>query len=374
MRNYTFDFELETIFTMFISALDDIIVKRFNVNKVPEEQIKVRFVYAPKQRVLNDLVDKSQTIQLPVVSVTNGGIVRDTTRVFNKIAGSNVMGSVDPRYINRLLQPIPVDITVNVSILTRYQKDFDQIVTNIFPYFDPYIVLSWRTPSLPNEEIRSNVYWSGNIATTYPTDVDASKAARVQGDTSFTIKGWLFKALAKDSDNTIFTINTDFNQTKDITTQYTLEQLDQAGDERVTVSGVPKPINVDLPALPVSTQNQTIRVYGESFFKIQNIYLSGDTNFNSNFFSPFSASNLCTVNLLSALYPGFTGIQLLSTDYSVYNDTLITINMPQATNSGFVDIIVQNEAGYGSLIKNAPYPALLSAALVNPLLSGIHIF
>jgi hypothetical protein len=358
---------------MFISALDDIIVKRFNKDKVPEEQIKVRFVYAPKQRVLNDLLNKAQTIQLPVVSITNGGIIRDQSRVFNKIAGSNVMGSLDTRYVNRLLQPIPVDVTVNVSILARYQKDFDQIVTNIFPYFDPYIVLSWRTPNLPNEEIRSNVYWNGNITTTYPTDVDAGKAARIQGDTTFTIKGWLFKALAKDLDATIFTINTDFNQTKDITTQYTLEQLDEAGDERVTVSGVPKPISVDITRTLTGVQNQHIRVYGESFFKIENVFLSGDTNFNTNFYSPFMSSNPCTVNLLSAQYPGFTGIQLLSTDYNVYNDTYLTLTMPSAANAGYVDVIVQNQAGYGSLIKNAPYPPLLSAALVNPLLSGIQI-
>jgi len=51
MRKYTYDFEIETMVTMFISAMDDIIVKRYNRNKDPKDSLRVRFVYAPKQRV-----------------------------------------------------------------------------------------------------------------------------------------------------------------------------------------------------------------------------------------------------------------------------------------------------------------------------------
>jgi hypothetical protein len=360
MHNYTFDFELETMFTMLISALDDIIVKRFNANRTPEEQIKVRFVYAPKQRVLNDLLNKAQTIQLPVVAVSNGGIVRDQSRVFNKIMGSNINGSLDTRHRNRLLQPIPVDVTVNVSILARYQKDFDQIITNIFPYFDPYIVISWRTPSMQDEEIRSNVYWSGQITTTYPTDVDASKIARVQGDTTLTIKGWLFKSPAEDSN--IFKINIDFNQTKELTTSYSLEHL--LNSERVTIDAVPVPEIISPYRVPVNTNNETFYLYGHSFYNVTNVFLSGDTNFNTTFNSPFSSTAPCTVNTLSALYPGFTGTGLLSTAYTVHNDTVLSFTMPSASNTGFVDVIVQNGAGYGSLINNAQ----------SPYLSGVKVF
>ena len=59
---------------MFASAMDDIVVKRYNKYRDAQDSIRCRFVYAPKQRVLADLLDKAQNIQLPVVALTNGGI------------------------------------------------------------------------------------------------------------------------------------------------------------------------------------------------------------------------------------------------------------------------------------------------------------
>lgn len=245
MRKYTYDFEIETMFTMFISAMDDIIVKRYNIKKEAKDSIRCRFVYAPKQRVLLDLLDKAQNIQLPVVAVSNGGITRDPNRVFNKIQGS-YLPSANPLFVDKLLQPVPIDLVINMTIMTRFQQDYDQIVTNFVPYFDPYIMISWRTPSNPDQEIRSQVVWSGSINTTYPTDLNATQVARVIGETSFTFKGWLFKAAPTKSDALIFNINADFSTLSDLTSKYSLEQLnvlnaDNFTTERITLSGQPQP-------------------------------------------------------------------------------------------------------------------------------------
>jgi len=240
VRKYTYDFEIETMFTMFISAMDDIVVKRYNKNKQPQDQIRTRFVYAPKQRVLLDLLDKAQNLQLPVVAVTNGGISRDPNRVFNKLQGSYVPGS-DPRFAKKLLQPVPIDLTINMTIMTRFQQDYDQIITNFVPYFDPYIIISWRTPSNPNQEIRSQVYWSGTVNTQYPTDLNSTQVARVIGETSFVFKGWLFKASPAGEDGIIFNINTDFSTLSELTSKYSLEQIDLNTTERISLSGHPQP-------------------------------------------------------------------------------------------------------------------------------------
>jgi len=211
MKNQGFQFEVENLMAQFMAAMDDIIIKRYNIDRVAQDQIQVRMLYAPKERVLADLTDKAQTIQLPVVAVSIGGITRDTTRVFNKIQGSNYI-SPNPKQAGKMPQPIPVNITVNFSILTRYQKDMDQIISNFAPYFDPYIVLSWRVPDMADFEIRSTVEWSNTIALTYPIGLAAGQVARVEAETSFTIKGWLYKALpdANSGDPLIFTIFANF--------------------------------------------------------------------------------------------------------------------------------------------------------------------
>ncbi len=225
---------------MFASAMDDIVVKRYNRYREPQDSIRCRFVYAPKQRVLADLLDKAQNLQLPVIALTNGGIARDPNRVFNKIQGS-YMTSSDPTVTNKLQQPVPIDLTINMTILTRFQEDYDQIVTNFVPYFDPYIIISWRTPSMPDYEIRSQVIWSGNIAATYPYDINATTVARVEGNTSFTFKGWLFKAKPSTPEGIIFNINSNFSTEAGLNSMLSLDALDELTTKRIYLSGQPQP-------------------------------------------------------------------------------------------------------------------------------------
>jgi hypothetical protein len=343
MHDYAFDFELETMFTMFISAIDEIIVKRFNQDRSEQEHIKVRFVYAPKQRVLADLLDKAQNIQLPVVSVTNGGVTRDPNRVFNKIKGS-YLTSNDPRYSKKIGQPIPVDVTVNVSILTRYQKDFDQIITNICSYFDPYIVISWRTPSMPNEEIRSNVVWNGQISTTYPNDITSAQVAKVQGDTSFTIKGWLFKA-HPDPDGNIFTITADFNQLSALTTQYSLDQLDLNLTDRIVVKAVPKPHKVNINYDWTQMLYVTDIISSNDLLNITNVYLTGSAYSSQSItFNPFVTSTT-----LSSQYPAFSAVVLPISSYH-YKGSNMVINSSLVANIPGTTFVVENAAGYGAII------------------------
>ncbi len=240
MRKYTFDWEIQTMVTMFASAMDDIIIRRYNNKREARDSIRCRFVYAPKQRVLADLLDKAQTIQLPVVALTNGGIARDPNRVFNKIQGS-YMSSSDPTRSNKLQQPVPIDLTINMTILTRFQEDYDQIITNFVPYFDPYIIVSWRTPSMPDYEIRSQVVWSGNVTTTYTYDINTTTVARVEGTTSFTFKGWLFKARPSTPEGIIFNVNSNFSTETGLNSLLTLDDLDELTTERHYLSGHPQP-------------------------------------------------------------------------------------------------------------------------------------
>ena len=192
MNAYTYDFEVQTMSTALMNAFSDIIIKRFDVNKNFRDQIKTRIVYAPKQRILNDLLNKDQNLQLPVVSVNIGGIARDESRVFNKILGTyhtpaNSSASVHERGV------LPIDVTYNVSIMTRYQQDMDQILSHFLPYINPYFVISWRTPKRPDHEIRSKVLWNGSVNVQYPVDLAATQVARVVADLTFTFKGWLFQ-------------------------------------------------------------------------------------------------------------------------------------------------------------------------------------
>lgn len=211
MKESPYYFEIRDILNQFVAAFDDVTIKRFNKNRDPEKQIDVRYVYAPKSRILHNLVNKAEHITIPAIGVTVGGIKRAENRVFNKNYGIYLKNQNDAQLIK---SPIPIDITVNMSIITRYTADMDQIISNFVPYNNPYVVISWKVPSsqvgnFDDLEIRSHVMWNEDISYEYPNDYDDSSPYRLITNTSFTIEGWLFKD-HQDPSKPIYYIDTNF--------------------------------------------------------------------------------------------------------------------------------------------------------------------
>jgi hypothetical protein len=214
VKNYTFNFEVQTLLEQFVAAFGNIVIKRYDNTKTvqsPTSGIPISFVYAPKQRVYDVLNTPAPGgITVPAVAVSLGSIQRDNTRVSNKITGFTVpfvdTNGGNHSFSNQILQPVPVNIGVNMHIVTKFQADMDQILSNFIPYCDPYIVISWKLPFANNYELRSEVLWSGQVNLTYPDNLAANAPFRLVADTSFTIKGWLFKDQQNPVGN-IYTIN-----------------------------------------------------------------------------------------------------------------------------------------------------------------------
>ena len=215
MKNYTFNFEVQTLLEQFVAAFNDIVIKRYDNTKtvVPSSSaIKVDFVYAPKQRVYDTLNTPAPGgMTVPVVAVSIKNISRDSKRVFNKLDGFLINNNnySDTSLLKKILQPVPVNIGVNMTIVTKLQSDMDQIVSNFVPYCDPYIIISWKLPFANNVEIRTEVLWSGDLSLSYPTELAGNQPYRLTAETSFTIKGWLFKK-TDDVVKKIYTIDEEF--------------------------------------------------------------------------------------------------------------------------------------------------------------------
>jgi len=205
VKKQPYHFEVKDLITQFVAAFDDTIISRYNKDREVVDKIAVRYVYAPKQRVVHDIINKSQHISVPAVALTITSVARDETRVFNKIFGSYSGAG------NFMPAPTPVDIEIDMSIITKFQTDMDQILSNFIPYNNPYIVISWKVPpkiSPDVKEIRSEVLWSGSVSLDYPTDIEPTAPYRLTADTSFTIKGWLFPEKTQTDGPRIFYVDT----------------------------------------------------------------------------------------------------------------------------------------------------------------------
>jgi len=235
-------FEIQDLIIQFANAFDSIVIGRYNKNREQKDRIFVRYLYAPKQRVLYDIVNKAKTITLPVVAINVAGISRDNDRVFNKLPDVNSFYYGNDQYSNKYNAPTPVNISVNFSVITRYQLDMDQILSNFIPYNNPYIIISWPVPAglgtlSEMQEIRSEVLWDGNISMSYPTELQASDKARVTADTTFTIKGWIFPA-AQNNVSNIYRVDSNFYAVSGTENTGTVLTLDNYPTLRTQLSGL----------------------------------------------------------------------------------------------------------------------------------------
>jgi hypothetical protein len=128
-------------------------------------------------------------------------------------------------------------------------------------------------------------------------------------------------------------------------------------------------LNQDL----VQSQNFNFLIKGKPFYDIRSVYLSSSNTrmFDGiTFYNPFSA-----VKKLSADNVGFQGIKL---PLFSYNENCISFQFPQTPKaSGFVDVIVENEAGYGKLTVGSrlPFEKTFEGAIdiQKPCVSGIKV-
>lgn len=369
MKNYTYHFEIKDLLTQFIAAFNDCIVKRYDNNRVAKSNVEVRYVLAPKQRVLYDIINEQHNITLPVVAVNLTNISRDNERVFNKLDGFYMQKiyNRNSATFSKIPTPTPVNLSVSLSIIAKFQSDLDQILSNFVPYNNPYIIISWKIPESAGlsyyGEIRSEVLWDGNINMTPPIDLGASDKYNIVADTSFTIKGWLFKKFETASN--IFVVDTNFynltaKQGPPLTynSYFTLTgQNLSAVTESFSISGIPsvaaiyvKPFTGAKAQIEVTENTSVNNELSSLSFTIAGEWFKESDNLNVM----LSSNN-------TSLYPGFTSIStikqgtvsgFLLDDYTVINDNYLYFTLPYTQQTGNFTIVVANEVGWDSSYKS----------------------
>lgn len=369
MKKYTYNFEIKDLLTQFVAAFDDTIIKRYDESRNVRQELEVRYVFAPKQRVMYDIINKAQNITLPVVTVDLASVSYDSSRAFNKVNKLRTFISEDESI--SMDMPTPINLEINMSILGRYMQDIEQIITNFAPYTNPYIILAWKEPTSNGEtiEVRSEVIWSENISLNTPTETTYSDKFRVVADTSFTIKGWLFKN-KNTRDTPIYFIEQNLVAAgKNWNLQQPIESLDYENffknfkddpdnDTYVTttrLSGVPEISNIYLNTsaspMEVSYVSPITLNKQSADYSVYNYTLIGD-NYDHTTSVLLSSNNLTLTNNLTTFdteYTGpITGFILPKENYTVMSNNTMNITMPYLSGSGDVDIIINNPAGWTS--------------------------
>ena len=147
--------------------MDNIVIARYESTGIGTERIanfiQVNTYLSPKTRYIHEAINPSGHIAIPSTSFRITGINRADDRQNNKNYGTFDKSFTGEDGIQYILEPNPINITVGMSIITRFWRDMEQIINNFVPYFQPNIYVSTREPHT-GKELRHKVTWDGGIA------------------------------------------------------------------------------------------------------------------------------------------------------------------------------------------------------------------
>ena len=372
MKSRAFSWEIKDIITQFIAAFDDVVIGRYNSARQEQDRIEVGYVYQPKRRVIHDLQNRAQGLKLPMGAIVINSIQRNSERAFNKIEGFTYPGIRDeynPGSNSVKIPPVvPIDISLTLSLITTYQTDMDQIISNFAAYTNPYIMISWKVPEefgLPSTmPINTKVEWDGNISIEYPKDINYSSRSVITADANFNIQGWLFKDTNVAPIKNIFFIDGNFYNNRILSAgnflgyddyatlsgydyEYSEGQISITDIDVASVSGSPTLTNVfysitgrdSFPILDtdyVINDPGSIILYGKRFNHTSNVLLS--SNISTVYGSLTSLTNF-------EYFPSVSGALLPENSYKIITDNVMEIYLP-VLSSGTFDIIVTTAAGW----------------------------
>lgn len=342
--------------TQFVAAFDDTFVFRYNKEREAKERIDVRYVFGPKQRVMKDINDAAKTMTLPVVSIEQTNMVRDSSRVFNKNSAFFKKGlDVKSNTGYKIPTPVPINMDINVSIMAKFKEDIDQISQNFAAYFNPYIIISWKVPEEFGldfiDEIRTEVQWSGSVDYETPNSLGSDDKFKIIGNTSFTIKGWVFPEYGNNS-KPIYVVNAklmavDFQDKILYTDDYNSLSSFELETDTLLISAYPSITNIfyttsgaSIPILTDtvirSNQVNNFTLFGKRFSYNNFWYLSGDV-----------VSSMEYQLISSARFPLVSGYKIPEEYVLTVDDNIASITFPsQYLSGGGFTFITANGAGW----------------------------
>jgi len=349
VNEYNYNFEITKNLKMFEHVFDDIEIRRYeDMTGRQTDRIKVNFIYGPKMRVLQDINGKTKTVKFPAIAMQSTGMQRDDSRIKNKINEIEYV-SRGGTYTN--LQAVPWNINVQLSIISKFQQDVEQIVQHFAVFTNPYVAYAIQEPKTGNK-LNVEVHWDGAVNIEYPGDnMGPELPYRIIATANFTIKTWLFRANLKSS-SPICYIYDDIIPTNMFSCDYAIleENANNTEKDSYYISGKPQLRYVNKYYFRTN-ETPKITITGDGFKGLKNLYLVP---------SDSSMYELQTYTLEEGV--SIEGYEIK--EFTIPNTQTLSFSIPTASAIGFVDVVAINECGWSRLTTDAnrcnrvenPYP------------------
>jgi hypothetical protein len=204
MKTFNYNKEILIATAQIQMLFNNISIKRNNVN------ITVPCVFGQRSRILKFLQNpEGSSFKLPMSHLARSGIIYNAARSANihqHILTQSANSAFDPNRIT----PVPVDITYNLTIMTKYPDDMDMLLSNFIPFFHKDVYVTSPHPKIPNTTINHQIVWNGTIDDKWPEELQPNENDIQICNTSFTYKTELFGGsgyISPTTEGLIYTID-----------------------------------------------------------------------------------------------------------------------------------------------------------------------
>ena len=139
---------------------------------------------------------KSANYKLPLIIIQRTGIVKNNDRLAN--INNEVKYSAHSKMRDyNLYTPVPIDITYQVTVVSKYQEHIDRVVSNIIPFFNKDLFVRSEHPKFEGLYFTSQVIMDDTLQEEHPDEIDPSSDDVVTMTMTFLYKTYIFSGNKK---------------------------------------------------------------------------------------------------------------------------------------------------------------------------------
>jgi len=200
--------------TAFMQLFEDIEVRNYSTRYNSQDytkRLKVDVSLDTKERVQYKLLAgghyelEQKDTRLPRIGVQIAAIVPDIERYAGKNSKRTFTSSVEELAADNLrssttydLQPFPIKITYTVSLWAKYFEHYAQMLENIMPWFDPYVIVGVKERNFGIErELKVSLV---DVGQSLSFEMEGGAARLVRGDLTFDVETYAYKTLNENLD------------------------------------------------------------------------------------------------------------------------------------------------------------------------------
>lgn len=192
-RSYNREFFICT--SQILDVFNDITIDRRTPDGIIQQTLKIPAVYGNRSRILKSAENRNATLKIPQIIISMKTISKDPSRAHSVNDGLQfqtvpVSGALD--YTQFVATPI--NIGYELSIVTKFQEDMDEILCNFIPFMNPDVFVVWPSPR-GNGNIKSQIVWNGEVNIIYPEELGETDPWRMYATTGLTFKTWVFPGM-----------------------------------------------------------------------------------------------------------------------------------------------------------------------------------